>query len=261
MKLFGVLIWYEESPTWLAATAASLANVGVDHIVAVDGAYIHFPEAEPRSGVEQGEAISLTAHQLGMGTTIVRPQAVCWTEPEKRAVSFRHVEALADVYHDWMIVIDADEVIREGDQSVKKELHDLPEDTHCAAARLFEAVDPYAPVGTKNVSEKTEEIYQKFELPNHFGQQQSRFFRVMRDMGCAPTHYSYTGVDSNGVRWNLRPDVSNKWNTDGFPDTEVAMLSRPPVIEHRDAHRTRFRKNRKSEYYALRDELGLEARS
>jgi hypothetical protein len=261
MRLFGCLIWYEESPTWLAACVASLAKIGVDHLVAVDGAYIHFPEAEPRSGVEQGEAISLTAHQLGIGTTIVRPQSVCWTEPEKRAVSFRHVEALASVFEDWMIVIDADEVIREGSASVKKELAAIPGDTHCAAARLFESVDPFAEPGTKNVSEKTSEIYQKFELPNYFRQQQSRFFRVMRDMDCGPTHYAYTGVDAGGLRCSIRTDLDNKWNTEGLLETSVAMLDQPPVIEHRDPHRTRFRKNRKAEYYALRDELGLEAHS
>lgn len=258
MKLFAALIWYEESPTWLAACVSSLATIGVDHLVAVDGAYLHFPHGEPRSGVEQGEAISLAAHQVGIGTTIVRPQEVCWTEPEKRAASFRHVQALATPMRDWFIVIDADEVIKEGTPGVKHELAALPDDTHAAQGRLFQALDPFAEPGTANVNRKTSEIYQKFDLPNHIRSLQSRFFRVLYQLDCGATHWAYKGVDADGRGVNLRPDLASKWDTEGLTKTEVAALTSAPTIEHRDPWRTQHRRANKKAYYELRDELGLE---
>ena len=47
MNLHAILCWWDESPTWLAATVASLATIGVDHVIAVDGRTVHEePEQE-----------------------------------------------------------------------------------------------------------------------------------------------------------------------------------------------------------------------
>jgi len=257
MKLWATMIWYAEPPTWLSATTASLSKMGVDHFVAIDGAFAHF-DGEKRSGLEQAEAIMLAAEAVDMGCTIVRPTERWISEVEKRAMCFRLVEQLATPFVDWVTIIDADEIVREGSPAVRSELAALPADTHCAAARIYESMDP-ASVEGRNNNGRTPEMHRKIPLRPDFVAAQSRFWRVMRNMSVQHTHFGFVGDDAEGVRWNLRPDIGTRQPT-SLPATEVACtLEHEPVFEHRDPWRTKWRRDLKDEYYRLRDELGLES--
>lgn len=112
MKVVGLLSFYDEKANHLSASVGSLCRAGVDHVVAMDGAYQLYPDGTGYSGPEQHEAIRQACHDHGTGCTIVTPPGV-WAgnEIEKRTALFRVGHALCDPYTDWMFVIDADEQI------------------------------------------------------------------------------------------------------------------------------------------------------
>lgn len=258
MKLYAILVWWNESPTWLSACVASLKRIGVDHVIAVDGRYSHFDiGADVCSPLEQADAVVSAAEAVGMGVTMHRPiDAV--TEAEKRSLAFRLLGAQATAFDDWVFVIDADEIIHAGTPNVRTELAALPLDTHCAACRVGNTIDPHArPEVDNDVSEKTEELHQKLDLAMEFVQFQSRFWRVMRDMRSHVTHFNYVGTDALGVEWNLRPDTGRQ-NLPDHPATDIHLLTDPVQIMHRKNHRTSQRQRLKREYYDLRNDIGLE---
>lgn len=109
-----MISWYAEKPEWLAELVASLGAAGVDHVVAIDGAYAAFPDARGNSGSEQGAVVSATALGAGMGVTVHQPRNVdpWWgNEVEKRTALFTLGHHVAEAGTDWLMVVDADEVV------------------------------------------------------------------------------------------------------------------------------------------------------
>jgi len=257
MKLHAILCWYDESPTWLAGCVASLSRIGVDHVIAVDGRYPHFKMGAPtNSRIDEVDAITSTAIGCGMAVTMHRLLEPV-TEAQKRSIAFGLLNATAKL-DDWVLVIDADEMVIDGDESLKTELSELDASIFTASCFVANALDPYARPETDNdVSEKTLELHQKFPITSEFVSAQSRLWRVMRDMRVEGTHSSYTGVDRDGARWNLRPDIGGA-NLKGMPRTDIARLDSSLTIQHRKNHRTVERRELKKAYYDLRDELGIE---
>jgi hypothetical protein len=112
VNLIACLSWYDEQPAWLAETVGSLARAGATHIVAVDGAYMLYPGAQPRSPSEQAHAIIGAAAGVGIGATVHAPP-LPWVgnETEKRRWMFSAAALVAESLEDWLLVIDADELI------------------------------------------------------------------------------------------------------------------------------------------------------
>lgn len=133
MRVVGLLSWYEEPASWLAETVASAARL-CDHIIAVDGPYAQFPGAlrKPASGSEQADVIAHAAAGAGIGCTIHTPRAPWWGgEVEKRDWMFRTAE-LITTDADWLLVIDADEVL----STVPPDTRDLLAQTDLDVAEL-----------------------------------------------------------------------------------------------------------------------------
>lgn len=112
MRVIGLMSWYEEPASWLAECVASASKL-CDHIIAVDGPYLHFPGGlrRPASGPEQADTIQRTAHALGMGCTIHVPHTA-WLggEVEKRDFMFKLGMTFAEP-DDWFFRVDADEML------------------------------------------------------------------------------------------------------------------------------------------------------
>jgi len=71
VKLVALLTWYDE-PSWcLTELVASLAAAGIDHLVAVDGAYMLYPLARPQSPGEQAQAILAAAQGASVGVSLM----------------------------------------------------------------------------------------------------------------------------------------------------------------------------------------------
>lgn len=259
MKLHAVLCWWNESPTWLSATVASLTRIGVDHLIAVDGRYPHFQPDRPHlSEVDQVDAITNTAYASGIACTLHQPLHAL-TEAQKRTRGFQLVEMLGTVHDDWVLVIDADEVLIQGStHGVKANLEALPSNMHAVQVGIDNTTDVYAaPSHDNGVTEATNRIYRTMNVDETVGHLQSRLFRVMKDMRSHVTHFNYVGVDADGVEWNIRPDIGVQ-NLPGMPVTEIGRIEHQPTMLHRKNQRSVWRQEQKKAYYNLRDEIGLE---
>lgn len=112
MKLIAVLCWFDERPSWLAGVVASLKKAEVAHVVALDGAYALYPGGRAYSSREQHGVIVETCQALEMGCTIYAPQEPYFgNEVEKRTLSMRLAEAIAEPHEDWYFVVDADHFV------------------------------------------------------------------------------------------------------------------------------------------------------
>lgn len=209
------------------------------------------------SGIEQHDAIMRTAEACGFSFTIVRPTEKRWTEPQKRDHCWRLLALDAEPFVDWVTIIDADEVIAKGHPSFRETLAGQPEDVHCHAARLHTRIDPAATEPYPHNTEKTPEIHRALDIPHEYPSAQSRFWRCLPDMRVGVTHHSFTALNADGERINIRPDIRAPDVAD-LPRTDVARSDDEPVFDHREAFRTAARRRTKTDYYKRRDALGLE---
>lgn len=239
MSVTAALSWFDESPTWLAATVASCARF-CSRVVAVDGAYELYPDARASSGAEQHEAIVKTAEALGMGVTVHVP-GERWRDGEiaKRDFMMRLGSFLSDP-GDWLFVIDADEVVTSAPDRDLVEAW-LEETEHrVATVTLGERVDHY---------ERGNGI-----LPTSGGPPFA-FAPARRLMRCDPTlrvedtHYRYLVTDEEGASLDL-------WDV---KDAEPAERLDAIRVEHRNRYRDPHRAGRAKDYYRVREALRIEA--
>jgi hypothetical protein len=138
MNLVAIMSYWDEKPSWLAAAVSSLAKAEVDHLVAVDGPYILYPDSLRRwqSNLEQTEAIVAAAHGIGIGLTLHLPMSAWFgNEIQKRNFLFDLGRcAVPMTEKDWFI-IDSDEEVEHG-AGTKRVLSEAQEDV--AYYRLFE---------------------------------------------------------------------------------------------------------------------------
>ena len=239
MKIVGLLAWYEESPSWLAGTIASLMTAGVEHLVAVDGAYALFPGGRHRSGSEQHGAILETAHACGMGVTIHTPQKV-WAdnEIEKRSFLFRLAEQVSEP-DDWYFVMDADQVVTQVPPDFRSRL----EATECDVGEvaLWERNDPLE-------SEATALASRSFNWQRSSETRCRFLFRAVPGLTVQTNHYTY--IDGLGRRLWGNPAMGDALEPAGdFSDLR---------IEHRTKLRDQARILEQRTYYKRRDALQAE---
>lgn len=211
MRVVGLLSWYEEPASWLAETVASAARL-CDHIIAVDGPYAQFPGAlrKPASGSEQADVIAHAAAGAGIGCTIHTPRAPWWGgEVEKRDWMFRTAE-LITTDADWLLVIDADEVL----STVPPDTRDLLTQTDLDVAELR--------IWDRDGSEILDR----------------RLLRALRGLQVEGAHYVWTAPGKV-----LRGNQTLQELAPAAPLWDVRM-------EHRYRHRAQDRQADKRDYYA-----------
>lgn len=241
MKIHGVLNWFDESPSWLAACVASLAQV-CDHVVAVDGRYSLFQHDMAASPIEQAETIVETAAGAGIPLTLYRPvEPYVGDEVEKRSLSLRLVLAQAEPMKDWLLVCDADCVITQVSPFLRHDLELCEE--HAATVEVQEHLDvlnPAAPVAVAHMVSTPETSASGVTL----------FYRVLPGMRYEGTHYSLSGSVNGQKTW--------LW---GHPNAVQPFDARHALtMRHRNTHRPIRRREQASAYYETRDSLGTEAR-
>lgn len=247
-KIIGILSWFDESPTWLSATVASMARI-CDHVIAVDGRYLHYDDSRVCSSLAEHDAILQTARGCGMGITLDIPTRPWRTEMEKRTRCFQLAQLVADAHQDWFIVLDGDEVL-----------------THTPSKDgTISELEKAAATGVRTVTVTLRDI-----ADPHFDAQRTQFgmdlavehviecrvprlFRFPENLRVVGYHYNYVGEDENGEPVEL-------WGADEATQhrTPWACFTTDVVIEHRHEQRPKVRKQRRAQYYADRDECGLE---
>ena len=213
MRVVGCLSWYAEKPSWLAACVSSMSRL-CDHVVAFDGAYARFPTDQPRSRPDEAEVIARTADGLGMGWTIHTPREKWWGgEVEKRAAMFRAASIITET-EDWLLVLDADEVLADVWGGTRTMLADASEDV--AEVMITDEHGGRAPI--------------------------RRLFRALPDITVEQAHYVVT-ARKDGEKVVLCGDRK--------AHTEVPALGLHDVlIRHRASERDPARNAQKQLYYS-----------
>lgn len=236
-KIIALLSWYDEDPSWLVASLASLSKLGVDHVVALDGAYILLPEGKNVSPPEQHSAIVEICLGMGVGLTLHVPDNV-WVgnEVEKRSFLFQLGEQIARPNKDFYFVVDADEVMKDCPGDVKKRLAESKFD----AARV--TLLNRKPPSTGQEHEFAWDPNSKVALP--------KFFRAIPGLRVVGNHYTYA-----------LPDGRKLWGQgDGMTSglVEDYLNLEDLTIDHRTATRDKYRRKLQCDYYDRRERMNIE---
>lgn len=225
MRLIALLNWFDERTDWLTELVASMARAGVDHVVAVDGAYGLYPQARGSSGSDQARAVIASALGAGIGVTVHVPQeAWAGNEVEKRSFLFAAAHLVAEPGKDWLWVCDGDEVI-----------------TNAAGLRgtLERAA---AVVGEVILWERAGD--------HEAGHSPARRLFLAHSGGIRVEHRHCRYVNGDGaVLWDAAIPVDQ---VEAEPYWDVR-------VEHRAATRDAYRNMKRNEYCERRELLGAEA--
>ena len=239
MKVWGLLSWYDESPSWLAECVASFAPA-IDGLIAVDGAYAHYPDARASSERVQAETVMATANALGLPATIHRPAApFIGDEVAKRDFMFRLANAHADTFTDWLWVFDADCVLAEYPGDLRERLADAP--TDAVEVNLWARHDYIT---------EAPEISRTLSLPTSSAAPMRMLFRCLDRMQVVGLHYCYAGVTREG-------DYQYLWGPPHVAPCDVVTFT-DVTVEHRSTWRDLYRREAAQDYYKRREALGIE---
>ena len=240
MRIIALLSWYDEAPSWLAATITSFAP-HVDYLVAVDGAYGSYPGGRPKSDPAQAETILRTCDAAGIGVTIHQPQTVFMgNEVDKRSLMFSIAATHADPFEDWYWVIDGDEVLTKAPNDLRTRLQYVQR--HAAEVTLWTR---------DNWSDTAPDVAHVMPLPGESRSSMRMLFRAMPNMRVMGRHDVYVADDKDGepvLMWG--PHDLNPVDAENLLDVQV---------EHRSTKRDAARRAASYEYYRVRDGLGLES--
>ena len=123
MIVTAALVWYDEHPKDLRACVRGVAQIA-DRIVAVDGAYVRYPNAKISSPPEQAKAIQSAAKRAGLECVIHVPEKLWAGQIEKR--SFALAEASKGT--DWIAIVDTDWIIHADREAARAELEGYLDD-------------------------------------------------------------------------------------------------------------------------------------
>lgn len=141
MKLIALLAFYDEPTTFLTAYVNGLAVAGADELVALDGAYLLYPDGKAWSPVEQRTALLDACRHAGIKLRLHVPPGV-WRggEVAKRAELMHIADDVARA-GDWLLVLDADEHILTAPRELTAALNAQPDDVATLELRRQQLVD------------------------------------------------------------------------------------------------------------------------
>lgn len=248
-RIIGLLSWWDESPTRLAACVASMGRF-CDHVVALDGRYALFDDDRVRSGVAEYEAIMDAAHAAGLSLTLEGRGEPWRDEMHKRTHLFRLGMLHASEFEDWLFVLDADESVAEAPsrEGVRDALDAARADgCDVLPATLWERTDPEA-------NEQRAAASRRFPIEYTYETPTPRFWRALRNLRVVGYHYNYVGENEAG-------DTVELWGHDSYVGERAQWsraLERLVVIENRNRLRPMARDQRREAYYTARNEVQAE---
>lgn len=231
-RFVALLSWWDEPADWLADVVRSLALADVDALVAFDGAYPHMPGGTWMSSVDQWHAIRDAAEDVGILWELSTGRSPLWeSECAKRTALFRRAE---DFDPDWLLVIDADEVILQAPDDLKALLAASPAD-YADVCSLEQPAQVLG--GSVEDADMPQIVASRWVKPRRC------LFRAVPGITVGPAHYNY-----------VTPDGRDLWGDEyGHP-----LKIRDMVIDHRGARRDPERLRARQAYYEARDIAGVE---
>lgn len=236
-RIVGLLSWYSERPSWLSGCIASYAEAGITHLIAVDGAYRLYPDGQAHSNSLEHDAITETARGAGLHLTLVIPNET-WAgnEIEKRTYMFRVADTITNPAHDWLVVMDADEIVTRAYDGWIDKL--AATEHHAADVTLWER---------KTLDSQTEaQAARTFSYDPRTACPLRKVFRAFHGIHVVGNHYTYMAPDVDLPLWGQRRLCTG------------LDLTTDVVVEHRTEHRAIHRKQASHDYYKRRDQEGAE---
>lgn len=240
MRIASLLCWYDEDPSMLAAHVASLPLASVDLLVALDGAYADYPGGMVQSPTEQYKALFLAAESAGVDLHLVarhESEPLFESEMEKRTELFRMSEGQAD----WLIVLDADEVVI----NAPNDLRDRLSAADCDVFEVPFLDDPHPTLGYAEDADGEPYVARA----RHVKYRRS-VFRAIPGIRVEGRHSRYIAGDGR-ILWG-----DPLWGDEPVP----AKRMREFVFDHRSGQRGADRNIARQGYYAARDENLVEGR-
>jgi hypothetical protein len=219
--LYALLCWFDEHPRFLERAVYTSVRLGVERLVALDGAYKLYPGAQRTSPPEQSRAILRAANALGLDLTFGKPKL--WeTELEKREAMIALVPE-----QEWFCWLDADFEVMSNNPRLPERLERA--EYNAADVTIRHLRGPYFP----NLPPLTD-----FRL----------FYRHLPGLHFERNHYTLVAGDGrrlwgNGTHGAIEPGLD---------------LRREVVIAHHTNGRPIERVRRQVAYYKTRDALGIE---
>lgn len=230
-----IVSFYDEPLDLLAASISSLAGV-VDHVVAVDGAYMLFPEGKPSSDPQQMRLIEEICRGLRIGLTTHTPMTT-WVgnEVQKRNHALRLAEAVTSE-DGWYYAHDADTVVTHAAGDWFSKLEQIKDE-------LWGAIN----VGVREVRNLP------VQVPLEDTHSPCRLlYRAVRGLHYGPTHWTLRALDP------ATGEVMCLWGDKGLNPVDAYDGKHLLKVDHRRERATE-RQVRARMYYARRDTLGVEA--
>ncbi len=240
MKIVALLSWYDESPSWLSTCVTGIGRFA-DYLIAVDGAYMLFPSARPRSHPQQAEAIVHTAEAAGLGLLLHQPKEP-WrgNEVAKR----NHCLTLASTVceeGDWVTVVDADyHLLKCNPDMIRKELEET--DAEVASYTILDGKDFMSDA-------KLAAYANHNDIDTEWTIRTRDLYRWNPTLRVGPAHWCYSAEIEGGRRWLRGPytSVIDCWD-----------LNSSLVFYHRTQDRAKKRQQDAGAYYTRRAAAGIE---
>lgn len=239
MKIIGVVPWFDERSSWLNACVASLSRC-CEHVVAVDGRFAFFPDSRVASSVDEHEAVLNAAVGANVGLTLHRPREPFFgNEVEKRTLALRLAALVADEYADWILCLDADEMLTK----VPSDLMHMLATTEADAAhfRLWMRED-------RDLWEEREWAGRKFHYPPAYRTPVARLLRALPGLRVEGFHARYVAEKDGETVVLTGPDADPERIVD-IPGIEA---------EHRHEYRSLTRTQAAHEYAVRREQYAFE---
>ena len=223
------MIWFDESPSWLATAVSGMGRL-CDDIVAVDGGYALFPGARARSHPQQAEAVLTAAEASGTGCVVHRPKDIWFgNEVEKR----NHALSLcATLEPDWLVVFDADyHVLQMEPELIRAELAATEHDV-----ATYTILDGKDMLGDEALAQYARER----DASTEWTVRTRDIYRWNPNLKIGPAHWCYHDGD--------------KWLRGPFEQlAEAHNLEAQLVVYHRNQDRAAVRRQTAYGYYKNRE--------
>lgn len=230
VAITAALCWWDERPADLEACVRGIAQVA-DRVVALDGAYAHFPGGTPSSNPAQAATIRRVAAECGLDCLVITPDRLWAGQLEKRTYLYR----MAALASDWVLVVDADHVISADREAVRAEIAHSGADV--IAAPYTVPSNPGAHYASRWHAQNDGVTFDHCLL-----------FRAFPNLTVEQRHWWVSGVVDGRKRWIIHTDASGE----GLPPAH--LVSRYSV-EHRFLFRSPARIKAIERFLADREQI------
>lgn len=227
MRITAALPWWDEPVDLLEACVRGIGNVA-DRVVALDGGYRRYPDATPASPPEQAETIMRVAAEVGIEAVVLTPGSLWAGQVEKRSF----LVAAASVGSDWLVLVDADHVIRADRASVRRAIEGLGPDVDVVSVAQVVPVHESRPVDDSIATNWHRAIAGSTGRLAHI-------FRALPGLHAEGFHWTYAAV-KDGQRVVLK--FGDDFRDDG--SRVPHELGADYVVEHRTLLRDELRLRR-----------------